>query len=542
MEEPQLIKFVDLFQRFFERLGVDYAMMRQILIVKLTMDARRAPVVLSGRRNKKQKEGNLFLKSLWLYALTGLFLIPFTLIGRNYLFQMSLVFGVIMFMVMMSMTADFSSVLLDTRDKAFLHTKPIEPKTLGAAKAVHVCLYLFLLTGCLAAPAALTGLIHSGPLFLVLFLPELVLMDLFVMVITALVYLLILKFFDGERLKDAINYVQILLSFSIAIGYQLLVRIFDVTGTDIVLHPAWWQLFLPPLWFSSPFEWLLGRSGNPEVIAFSTLGLVLPLLAVLIYSRYSATFESALSKLSDRSGENRSHHGKWADHTARIVCFQREERLFFRFAALNMKNDRPFKLKVYPMLGISLVFPFIFIFTSLQGESWQAIGRGKGYYFLYFSLSMIPTAISMLKFSSAYKGAWIFSAAPFEHRTRIFSGTLKAFLVRLFLPVYLILSFLFLLIFKWTILPDLVVVFLTACLYSALCYKGINGEGILPFSQPFETVQEGGNIHALLFMAAVLPFLGVHALIGWLLPGYGLWLYALILFAGNFVVWKKSFQ
>ncbi|WP_157800157.1 hypothetical protein [Sporolactobacillus pectinivorans] len=366
-------------------------------------------------------------------------------------------------------------------------------------------------------------------------------MDLFVVIMTALIYLLIMKFFDGERLKDAINYVQILLSFSIAIGYQLLIHIFDLTNTHFALHPAWWQLFLPPLWFSSSFEWLIGGSRSPEIIAFSVISIVLPLLSALIYNKCSAVFEAAIFKLSDRGGESKMHEGKINKAIARIVCFQREERIFFRFAALNMKNDRPFKLKVYPTLGISLIFPFIFIFTSLQGQSWQEIGTGKSYYFLYFSLFMIPTAISMLKFSGAYKGAWIFSAAPIQNRVSIFSGALKAFLIRLFFPVYLILSFLFLLIFKGLILPDLVVIFLTACLYSVICYRTINGEGTLPFSMPFETVQEGGNMQALVLMVGAVPFVGLHALIGWFLPGYGLWLYALILFAGNFVVWRKAF-
>ncbi|GGL49249.1 hypothetical protein [Sporolactobacillus putidus] len=540
MENLRLIKFLDVFQRFFEWLGIDYAMMRKILAVKLTMDARRAPVVLNGTRNKKRKESNLFLKSLWLYALTGLFLVPIVLMGHNFLFQMSLIFGIIMFMVMMSMIADFSSVLLDTRDKSILYTKPIDPKTLQAAKAVHVCLYLLLLTGSLAAPSAVAGLLHSGPLFLLLFLPELVLLDLFVVTITALIYLLILKFFDGERLKDVINYVQIILSFSIAIGYQLLVRAFDLAGMHIIFHPAWWQLFIPPLWFSSFFAWLLGGDKSPQILVFSAAGIVLPLLSILIYSKCSPAFEAAIQKLSSYGGKTGPHSGKTDRLLGQIFCSRREEQVFFHFAALTMKNDRPFKLKVYPMVGFSLIFPFIFIFTSLQDQSWAQLQTGKSYFFLYFSLIMIPTAVSMLKFSGSYKGAWIFGTAPIKHPAFIYSGTLKAFIIKLLLPVYLVLTVVFLAIFKWMILPDLVVIFITACLYSVFCYKVINGE-TLPFSRSFETVQEGGNMQTLLLMAAVVPLAGLHAMIGALLPGSGLWFYALILLAGNFFAWRKVF-
>ena len=68
---------------------------------------------------RKNKDGNQFSKVVWIYGLYGLMLIPFIVFGDNYIFQMSVVFGIIMFILMTSMIADFSSVLLDQGQKYF---------------------------------------------------------------------------------------------------------------------------------------------------------------------------------------------------------------------------------------------------------------------------------------------------------------------------------------------------------------------------------------------------------------------------------------
>ncbi len=71
--------------------------------------------------------------------------------GDNYLFQMSITYAMIIFMIMTSMISDFSSVLLDIRDRTILSTKPITAKTINAAKFMHILIYLTYLTIALTA-------------------------------------------------------------------------------------------------------------------------------------------------------------------------------------------------------------------------------------------------------------------------------------------------------------------------------------------------------------------------------------------------------
>src|SRR5690606_2416036 len=143
------------------------------------------------------------------------------------------------------------------------------------------------------------GLIKHGVIFSLVFLLMLILMDLLVVVLTAMLYLAVLRFFDGEKLKDMINYVQIGFTIAITIGYQLLIRLFDIVHFDVVFQPKWWQVFIAPVWFGAPFEVLLKGSRDPLFIGFTLLALLVPILAILIYIKLMPSLERNLQKLAD---------------------------------------------------------------------------------------------------------------------------------------------------------------------------------------------------------------------------------------------------
>jgi hypothetical protein len=60
---------------------------------------------------------------------------------------------------------------------------------------------------------------------------------------------------------------------------------------------------------------------------------------------------------------------------------------------------------------------------------------------------MLPTVIMMMKYSEKYKGAWIYKTAPVKDIPDIFRGTLKAFIVKLIVPVFVSESIIFAAIF-----------------------------------------------------------------------------------------------
>lgn len=542
MKDYRSLKILDKFSWLFDKSGIDYPVMRRILQTKLTMDARRVPTIITKSSKKKDgkgaPEGNQFIRSLWLYILFGLMSTPFILMGDNYIFQMSTVFGVFMFMILTSLISDFSAVLLDIRDRNILSTKPISRKTIAMAKTIHILIYMFFLTGAIAGIPLVAGLIRHGVGFFLLFLLELILMDLLIVVITALVYLAILKFFDGEKLKDMINYVQIGLTISITIGYQLLIRMFGVVDLEVVFHAKWWQFFLPPIWFGASFESLLHGVNEPLFILFSLLAVFVPIAAFLLYIKLMPSLERNLQKLADPGGRSRKKKGFLLRRVTSLLCRDPQERVFFNFAWTMMGKEREFKLKVYPSIGLSIIFPFIFLFSDFSGNGSLDLVGTKKYLLIYFCAILVPTLVIMLRYSAKYKASWIYQAAPISDHAPIYRGALKACLVRLLLPLFILDSCVFMILFGAVIIPDLIVVALSFTLYTVVCFACMRKA--LPFSEAFEGGQQAESIRVIPLMLLLAVFAFLH----WLATSldYGVYGYIIVLVVANLAVWKWAFS
>ena len=536
MHEFRTLAFLSKFKWIFLKAGIDYPAMETILRMKLTMDGRRTPTIFNAQ---KKKDGNQFLKSLWIYGLYGLMIIPFLLFeDGQYIFYMSIVFGITMFILTTTMVSDFSSVLLDVRDKTVLQTKPVSSKTINTAKIIHILIYMFFITGAFIAIPLVVGLLNQGVLFTLVFLVALLLTMLFIVVVTSLVYFAVLRFFDGEKLKDIINYVQILLSIGVIVGYQIVIRAFDFVDLDLTYTFSWWHVFLPPMWFGATFELLLSQDYTNVLILLSALALLVPIISICVYLRLMPSFERNMDKLLSESKNRKKKSGWWVEFWAKFCCRNREEKTFFRFGALMMQQEREFKLKVYPSIGFSLVFPFIFIFTELQMRTLADISTGKMFLLIYFGSIMIPTIVHTLQFSVNHKGSWLFKAAPIQHPTAAYSGTLKAFLVKLYMPVFILQSIAFVVIFSWRIVPDLFAVLLGAILQTLLTYKWLNS-GAFPFTQSFEFAQADGSAKMIL-----VTFMGGAFVVGHLIANAitgGIYGYIALLLIAIVIGWRRVF-
>src|SRR5699024_1390033 len=152
----------------------------------------------------------------------------------------------------------------------------------------------------------------------------------------------------------------------------------------------------------------------------------------------------------------------------KMVCRTKEERTFFRFATNMMKKERDFKLRVYPSLGFSMIFPFIFILSGIKGEGFEGLRFTKTYFSLYFIALMIPTILMTIGYSGNYKGAWVYKIAPFNETRTIFKGTTKAFLVNLILPIYIFGSIISIIVFRGEVIIDLIAMFLNILLFTVI--------------------------------------------------------------------------
>ena len=144
----------------------------------------------------------------------------------------------------------------------------------------------------------------------------------------------------------------------------------------------------------------------------------------------------------------------------------------------------------------------------------------------------------MLKFSGNYKGSWLFKAAPIGQISSVYSGTLKAFLVKLYLPVFLVLSLAFTWIFTIRIFPDLVAVLLAGIVQSLITYKLANDEKY-PFSQSFEFAQNAGGGKMFLLSLLTGIFVVVHLIAG--IWSYGVFVYIAVLLVVIVTGWRFVF-
>lgn len=151
---------------------------------------------------------------------------------------------------------------------------------------------------------------------------------------------------------------------------------------------------------------------------------------------------------------------------------------------------------------------------------------------------MLPTALMMLKYSPKYKAAWIYKAMPVKKNASIYKGSIKAFIIRLLLPVYIIEAFIFLMIFGMKIFPHLILVFLNMMLFTVLCFK------IMEKSLPFSEMAGTSNKSSGLIFIPLMLMLGGLAFIHYQCANisYGVYIYMIVLILFNLLLWKKAFN
>jgi hypothetical protein len=122
-------------------------------------------------------------------------------------------------------------------------------------------------------------------------------------------------------------------------------------------------------------------------------------------------------------------------------------------------RDRKIKLKIYPTFGYALVFALVFLITG-QGDINAVVkDLGSSYYFvflIYLVFMVLQVAIHEISYADDHKASWMFFAAPIEKPGEILSGSIKAIMVRLFIPVYIIICIVVMAIWGASAINDLI--------------------------------------------------------------------------------------
>ena len=541
MKEFKVLKVIDKLKGLYQKAGVDYDMFRLILNAKLTMDGRRKATVFNDNKKKKE-DSNEFYKALILYAFFGIFLGLMLIFDINKMYIMSGYFSAIMFMVLTIFISDFSYVILDVRDKNILSTKGIDSKTINAAKITHVFIYMLYLTLALVGVSFLISFKFGVGYFLVFFL-EIILIDIFMIIITALAYLLVLKFFDGEKLKDIINFVQIGLSIFMVVVYQIVPRLFEfIDVVNIKYEEKLWHLLIPPMWFAAPLSIISGEEVTRLKIIMSILAVAVPIISMFIYLKLTPAFEKNLQKLNNNE-DNIKEKSNLLIKINNLFCKDNTERAFFNFSLGIMNSEREFKLKVYPNLALGIVFPIIFMVIGIDrsnlGGIFESLRNSRSYLSIYAFALVIPNILVMLRYSERYLGAWIYEVAPINSTAAIFKGVIKGAIYKLILVPYSIISIIFIIIFGFKVIIHLIIAFLAFILLMIINFGVLKKD--FPFSRKFEATNSGESLISLFVcIISIIIILVIHFVAS--KTYLGILAFLVILIIIDLILWKFAFK
>lgn len=514
MKDFLLLKLLDKFKTSFVKLGVDYRQMRMILQVKLTLDGRSVPTILSNSKNLESK--NIAVLSMLMYAFMGLMISIFVWLPFPTFYKMNLVFGMIMFMILATMISDFSTVLLDVKDKNILLPRPIHAITLKVAKTLHIAYYLLRISLVLSGPSLVMCLIRYGTGFFFVMLLEVILTCGLVMFLTSLLYFAILSVFDGEKLKDIINYFQIGLTIFMTIGYQFVGRMFDISQLHISFTPKWWNYLIPTTWFAAPLNIISEKDFSLFYLISSALAVLMSIVAFVIYIKIIVPrFEKNLQKLNENSGKKRRSKGIFNIQglMGRLVCSDKKERAFFTFTQNMLSSERKLKQQLYPSMAFAVVMPFIMIFVTGSHQSFSqtmaSLKTSSGFYSIYLGIAMVSFSVYFINMSEKYKGAWIYKALPIENPSFVIKGAFKAVICRFNVPILGILGIVSILLFGVRIIPDVILMFSNMLLIAVLFLKLSSKQ--LPFCRDFKTMQGGSNTGITFLLLIICGILaGIH--------------------------------
>lgn len=530
------IKIIRKLEPMYRRMGVDYLIMEKIIDTKLTMDSRQEKVIptnsMWGNSKEEDKDKNAFFQSLWVYALISLILL-FVFAIDDIQFQYTVFFSFIFVMLLSTLIANFSSILLETKDQVLIGTKPVSSKTLSAAKATHVFVYLISLTLALSGPMMIGTFFIHGILAGLLAVLLTITASTWCLLLTIITYATVLKRFNGEKLKNIIAYSQIGISVFTIIGYQVMNQAFRFINPSMLvieLNLQWWHIFVFPLWFVAPFG-LLQNGFSLTYLMYIVLLVGGTIGLIVLYHFNSDKLEANLQKLE--SGEGDTDKRSWYEtFSSKWLCWDKKERGYYHFTWQLTKNEREFKTRLYPSLATIFIFPIVLIGSTYQLTEDSGVGINQlsvFKYMPYYALLIIPMLAVSVKYSKNFKGSWIFGMSSEDNAGVFLRGMIKALIMKLVFPIYLILSGVVLVFSGFEILPALLNgLLLVVLIFSVEVKRTIQ---TYPFSKKYNASEANQGCFATVIFIGITGIVAVGMFAIQELVPFGVYLLMVILLA-----------
>lgn len=422
-----------------EKRGIQFDQLRLILASKGLLAARETNGLGSMfRSNRRRKETRLKTAFLW-NALVGAILGLVLLIPTSILTTFTMFMSIQLLNSFLVILTTYSSLILDPRDRTVFAARGVNDRTLSFARLLNICYYLGMTLLAVGGPGIIISGLHYGPVVALGGLIALVFSGVLSLMMALFVYLLVLRFFDGERLRNMLNLVQILLMIGIYVGSQLpnlLPHSMSFFGLSLSDSFNW--IFIPAFlaWFAG-LPMMFAGQVTALSMTLAGLSIVMPIVLTLIFLHFSGSFETYLEKLNQGNDRTRKL-GWWFRGISALMTRPGEERTYFTLGWRVLGNERDYKLRVYLQLAYGLILPLVIVSNELRQMSFTNASHYVAYAGIGIVVALAPALVN-LRFSSQPQAMAIFQYVPFTTHGLLLRGVVKAMFARLFLlPLVLI--------------------------------------------------------------------------------------------------------
>jgi ABC-2 type transport system permease protein len=501
-------------------LGADYEQWRALTGVALKLDLRSSSMGQTGHQHSRSSSniaGQLIARFV-IYILFGLMFGMQAAINKDVFFTGTVIITYVMAMVAMMVLVDFGAIIISPDDFAILGYQPISSSTYFISRLTNALIYSIALSLALGFIPIIAFLFALGfqPLLGIAAFSAILLSGVTTTLSIIFIYAGVLKVIHPNKLRRAISYIQLAMSFLIYGGYTIVPRMMNAGHIEtMTLTKSVWLLLLPPTWFAGYLDLARGYWRMTEIIPALLTVAALGLLLVRAKSKLALDYADRLSSAMAVS-EGPKQISPTTARPSRIFR-KGESRAVALLVRNQFKYDQKFRLAVLGILPMTVIYLFMGLQHGPLADPFVSHAERFGdTALLYFAVLLFPSLLkATLSNSDFYRASWIYYATPADHSRLVLASNYFIFSYFTF-PYLMFFAALFLYFFHnpWHVAAHLAVLAMLS--YSLLQISSFF-HPVLPFSKPMRKAQRAGKIIAFMFI-------GPSATVG-VLFGLSYWVY-----------------
>lgn len=445
-EKYYSLNIVDKFKNFIEKFGYDYVKVRAILKSKLIMDSRRTNTAFnmsSSRSNKSFYNNAFFKKGYLLFLIYGFIMALFMFsMKENYDMKYTMVFTVGTMFMGLSFIMDFTDVFISIEDDAVLYPKPVKIKEVSLAKNLYSIIYFIKMSAIMFGPSVI-AVAYNNVIEALIFLIEIIIMNIMLVSIITLIYVLIFSFTDASRIKSVITNIQVALTLVFILMFQIpsFMKNVNMTSVNNLIHGM--KYYFIPAWNGSIFNIIFGKGDTLDIVS-AVLLVLLPVVLYIIFLKKAEKFTKLFYKINS-TRKVKEKESLWKRILYRTIAKDEIERCGMKLCNRMLDTDEKMKFQYKTIVTMMYLFPIIvFALVVFKDEGSVAVALQnkeilKFLSFLpYFSIFYSMSLAIVLNYATYYKGAVIHNICGNTKLNSFKKGVVKAIIHRaLVIPCFL---------------------------------------------------------------------------------------------------------